>query len=63
MSDDERREHAIEACRRAISRWVATDGKEGGRSLRDALHALSACRGMSRNLREKPGPKRRKRAA
>ena len=63
MSDDERRERVVVAIRAAIEKLQATEGREGSRALRDALHALSVCRGAHRDLREKPGrPKRRKAA-
>ena len=63
MSDDEKRERVVAACRVAITTWIETGDDKSGRQLRDGLHALSACRAMHRDLREKPGrPKRRKAA-
>ena len=66
MSDDERRERVLAAVRAEIERlMVATERKQEAttRRLRDQLHALSACRAALRDLRQKPGrPKRRKAA-
>ena len=63
MSPDERREAAIAACRVAITAWIEHGDDKSGRQLRETLHALSACRGAHRDLREKPAPKRRRKAA
>ena len=61
MSDDERRERVVVAIRAAIEKLQATEGREGSRALRDALHALSVCRAMHRDLKESAMPKRRRR--
>ena len=37
---------------------AATGDREGLRALRDSLHALSACRSTTHDLRQKPGPER-----
>jgi hypothetical protein len=54
MSVDQKREHVVSAIRAAITRWIESDGREGSRALRDGLHALSACRAMEMNVRDKP---------
>ena len=61
MNGDERREAAIAACRRAITRWIASEGAEGGRQLRAALHALSAA-GSKPTESLRPGVMRRRKA-
>lgn len=63
MTDDEKREHAIEACRTAITAWIESDGHDGARQLRDSLHALSVCRPAPRNLTMRGMPGRARKAA
>ena len=61
MSDDEKRERVVAACRVAVTAWIETGDDKSGRQLRDALHALSVCRAMHRDLKESAMPKRRRR--